>query len=464
MRFLFCGLLGLAVAATLHADPAKHYEQLCATCHGADLRGGKGGDLLGALRHGDPPDALARSIRDGFPGLGMPAFTQLTDGDIRALVVFLQERRRNRIVPGPAAPLDPQRVWRTEHHTFRVEPIVTEGLHVPWSVDWLPDGRLLVTERNGRLRVIENGRLLPEPIADIPPVIERGEGGLMAVAVHPAYTNTGWVYLSFSDPGEGKRAMTKIVRGRIRDHRFVDQETIFALPREQYQEGHVLFGSRLVFAGDYLFFSVGERGVPTDAQRLDVPNGKIHRVFHDGSIPPDNPFASQPGAWGSIWAYGVRNPQGLALDPATGELWEAEHGPRGGDEVNFIQRGRNYGWPFITYGIAYDGTPVSDRTEAPGMEQPVRHWTPSIAVSQVAIYSGDRFPAWRGHLLVGSLAQQKLLRLEIQNGQVVHEEELLSHLGRIRDIKTAPDGHLYLVLEQLHGASGWVVRLVLDDA
>ena len=328
----------------------------------------------------------------------------------------------------------------------------------------------------------------------------------MAVAVHPDYARSGWIYLSFSDPGDepgagskeqrgqsrehegrsgepggdpkpqgagnpdekapasGKgRSMTKIIRGRLRENRFVDQEAIFARPKESYPEGYVLFGSRLVFDGPHLYFTVGERGVLGDAQRLGVPNGKVHRVFHDGKIPPDNPFADRPGAWASIWSYGHRNPQGLALNPATHELWEAEHGPRGGDEVNYIQRGRNYGWPAITHGINYDGTPVSNQTEAPGMEQPARNWTPSIAVSQVMVYTGDRFPAWRDNLFVGSLAQQKFLRLEVKDGQVTHEEELFVNLGRVRDIKTGPDGLIYVLLEELHGASGWLVRLVPAD-
>jgi len=222
-------------------------------------------------------------------------------------------------------------------------------------------------------------------------VIEKGEGGLMAVAVHPDFAHTHWIYLSLSDPGEGDHAMTKIVRGKLDGNRFTDQETVFALPKEQYPPGYVLFGSRIVFAGDYLFFSIGDRDVKDGAQQLEVPFGKIHRTFHDGTIPPDNPFVGQPGAMGSIWAYGNRNPQGLAFNPRTGELWEAEHGPRGGDELNLIEKGKNYGWPLITYGMNYDGTPVSGRTAAPGMEQPVRHWTPSIATSQVGSTAGTNF-------------------------------------------------------------------------
>jgi glucose/arabinose dehydrogenase len=253
--------------------------------------------------------------------------------------------------------------------------------------------------------------------------------------------------------------MTKIIRARLRDHRLVDIEPIFEIPKEKYQKGYVLFGGRMVFRGDYLFFSVGERGVLGDAQRLELPNGKIHRVFSDGRIPPDNPFVDVPGAVGSIWSYGHRNPQGLALS-SNGELWETEHGPRGGDELNRIERGRNYGWPLITYGINYDGTPVTNKTEDLNLEQPVRHWTPSIATSQIGFYSGERFSLWKNQLFLGSLATQRLIRIEIENGRIVGEEEIFRGYGRVRDIHTGPDGMLYLALEQIGSASGRLVRLV----
>jgi glucose/arabinose dehydrogenase len=464
MRIAFRGLLGAALLApsvARAADPKPTYDQFCASCHGADLGGAKGPGLLGELKHGDDAPALSAAIKAGFPLTGMPAVgNALPDGDIQALVVYLRERRANAVLPPPVQPLDQQQVRHSEQHDYRIEAIVQDGLQVPWSFDWLPDGRILLTERKGTLRIIQDGRLLPDPVAGIPAVIERGEGGLMAVAVHPDYARNGWIYLSFSDPGEDGRAMTKIVRGKLRDNRFVEQQTIFALPRADYPEGYVLFGSRLVFDGDYLFFSIGERGRTGDAQKLDRPNGKVHRVFHDGTVPPDNPFVSRPGACGSIWSYGHRNPQGLAVSRATHELWESEHGPRGGDELNYLRPGANYGWPVITYGIDYDGTAISDKTEAPGLEQPVRHWTPSIATSPLGFYTGDKFPQWKDNLFLGSLAQQKFIRFEVRDGKILHEEEVFTNLGRVRDIKTGPDGYLYVALEELHGASGWLVRLV----
>lgn len=477
MRFFLDGRWSLFLGASLvlvsggradssappwkRGEPHVVYAQLCAGCHGQNLEGGKGSSLLGPLKQGDDAPALTRAIREGFPLVGMPPVDQrLSDGDIHALVVYLRERRANATLPPPVVAPDPREIRRSEQHRYRIEYIVRDGLQVPWSFAWLPDGRILLTERIGRLRVIENGRLLPQPVAGIPEVIERGEGGLMSVAVDPDHARNGWIYLSFSDPGADEHAMTKIVRGRLEDGAFVGMETIFSVPREEYQEGYVLFGGRLAFDQGFLYFTVGERGKTGDAQDLTVPNGKIHRIFPDGTVPPDNPFVGRPGAIGSIWAYGSRNPQGLAIHPATHAIWTTEHGPRGGDELNHIRKGLNYGWPAITYGINYNGTPVSDRTEAPGMEQPKRHWTPSIATSQASFYTGDKFPRWKDNLFIGSLGQQKFIRFELDGANIVHEEEIFSGLGRVRDIKTGPDGLLYLALEQIGAASGWLVRLV----
>jgi glucose/arabinose dehydrogenase len=316
------------------------------------------------------------------------------------------------------------------------------------------------------LRIVEGGNLRPEIVGGVPAVVVAGEGGLMSVIAHPDFAHNRWIYLSFSDPGPGETAMTKIVRARLCNGKLIEQETIFAIPREKYQIGHALFGGRLVFDGDHLFFSVGVRGlgeeIGHDAQNPSLPNGKIHRVFHDGGIPPDNPFRDQAGSVTSVWALGVRNPQGLARNPRDGSLWESEHGPRGGDELNRIERGRNYGWPIATHGMNYDGTPITDKKVAPGMESPVIDWTPSIAVSQIEFYSGDRFPKWKNQLLVGSLATQKLIRVAIDQGRVTHFEEIFKSLGRIRDIKTGPDGLIYVAMENI-GKPGRIIRLVPAD-
>lgn len=457
-------MLAAGAAHAKDRDAGAIYGELCASCHGADIEGGKGPPLRGPdWKHGGDDAALAKSIRDGYPGGGMPAFgATVNPRETEALVTFLREKATREKDPAPTSDRPfPAGEQRSEEHAYKIE-TVAEGLDVPWSLCFLPDGRMLVTERVGRLRIVERGQLRPEAVGGIPPVVAKDEGGLMSVVADPDFARTGWIYLSFSDPGPNDTAMTKIVRGKLRDGQFVDQETIFSIAREKYQKGYVLFGCRLVFDGDYLFFSVGVRGleeqITNSAQDLTLATGKIHRVFRDGKIPPDNPFVAQPGAFGSIWAYGVRNPQGLARDPRDGALWESEHGPRGGDELNRVERGRNYGWPLVTHGMNYDGTPISDKAEAPGMVSPVVDWTPSIAASEIEFYTGDKFPKWRNQLFVGSLATQKLLRLVIDGGRVTHTEEIFKQHGRVRDIKTGPDGCLYLALE-LIGKPGKVVRL-----
>lgn len=439
--------------------------EACSGCHGDDMTGGKGPPLVThAWRHGSDEASLLRVIQRGVPSRGMPAFrATINEAETHALIALIRETGTRRIEPkqGEESPL-PSGRRHSEEHDYRFEPVV-DGLEVPWSMTFLPDRSMLVTERAGRLRVIRDGRLEPQPIRGLPPVIAREEAGLMSVVADPDYAHNGWIYLTFSDPGPDESAMNKIIRGRLRDGELVEQRTIFAMPPDQYPRSYVLFGGRLAFDGPYLFFSIGERGMEEgstgQAQNLAVPFGKIHRVFHDGRVPPDNPFVGRPATDPSIWAYGVRNPQGLAVNPATGELWESEHGPRGGDELNHIQRGRNYGWPVITYGMNYDGTPASTKTAARGMEQPAMNWTPSIAVSEIEFYTGTAFPRWRNQLFVGSLAQQKFLRIVVDHGRVVHREEVFSGLGRVRDIKTGPDGFLYIALE-LIGKPGRIVRLV----
>jgi glucose/arabinose dehydrogenase len=467
-------LTGLATSAltTAAAAPGRDagalYAELCANCHGPQLEGGKGGGLRGnPWKHGGDDASLARSIREGFPVTGMPGFGHaLNEAETQAMIAFLREAATRAVDPHPASehPL-PKEPLQSQEHRFRVE-AVAEGLDVPWSMTFLPDGRLLVTERAGRLRIVEEGKLRPELIGGLPPVLVDKEAGLMSVVAHPRFSENRWLYLSFSDPGENGSAMTKIIRARLDGWDLVERETIFSVPRDRYQPTHVLFGGRLVFHGEHLYFGVGVRGLEPEigrqAQDPGLANGKIHRVFHDGKTPPDNPFAANPGAIGSVWALGVRNPQGLAVDPRDGSLWETEHGPRGGDELNRIEPGKNYGWPIVTSGINYDGTPISEKKTAPGFESPVVDWTPSIAASQLEFYTGDRFPRWKNQLFAGSLATQKLIRLVLHEGRVVHYEEVFKNLGRIRDIKTGPDGLLYLAVENI-GKPGRIIRLVPAD-
>lgn len=456
-----------ALAQDLPRDVTKLYAQLCASCHGQNLEGGVGGSLLGdTWKHGDGGEEhLARVIAAGVPENGMPSFGSVLDATrVRALTVFLREkavRVRERGVSHPK-PAENQ-IVRGEAAAFRVETVV-DGLKIPWSVGFLPNSTdLLVAERDGRLLLVRDGKLHSAPIAGTPRVWARNQGGLMVVQAHPAYATpgNGWIYLAFSDPGENDgEAMTAIVRGRIREDRWVDEQEIFRAPRAFYTRGGIHFGTRLVFDQGYLFFAIGERGAKEHAQDLSRPNGKIHRIFDDGRIPRDNPFVSDAKAFPSIWSYGHRNPQGLVARPGTsGELlqiWETEHGPRGGDELNLLRRGANYGWPLITHGIDYNGTPISGETAREGLEQPVIHWTPSIAVCGLDFYSGDKFPGWRGNLFAGALREEEVRRLVLEGDTVKSQEVLFRGIGRVRAVQQGPDGFLYVCLE----SPGRVVRLV----
>jgi glucose/arabinose dehydrogenase len=354
--------------------------------------------------------------------------------------------------------LSAQDVIESEKAKFIAEPFVTEGLDNPWGMAQLPDGNFLVTEKDGALRVIKDGKLLPDLIKGIPEVDAGGQGGLFDVQLHPDYAKNGWIYLAFTDT-KNRRTATKIVRGRIKNGAWADEQTIFE--EDQYGGGGIHFGGRIQFDGKgYIFFTSGDRGGPTTpenpAQKLTNARGKVHRLFDDGRIPPDNPFVNQPGVTRSIWSWGHRNPQGLAFDDK-GNLWETEHGPRGGDELNLVLKGKNYGWPLVTFGINYSGSPITDKTSAPGFEDPRSNWTPSIAACGLAFYDGDKFPGWKGNLFAGALAHRKVVRVEVDaNNKVTHEEILLQNKGRVRSILPAADGTIYITYNNPDA----VVRLV----
>ena len=357
------------------------------------------------------------------------------------------------------APGDAPRRFDSQHGPVEVSTVAV-GLEHPWGLAFLPDGRLLVTERPGRLRLVSPDGTLSAPLAGVPEVYARGQGGLLDVALDPDFAGTGWVYLSYAEPGEGGGG-TAVARGKLSEAGLEQVEVIFR-QAPKLDTGHH-FGSRLVFARDgRLFVTAGDRGQMERAQNLDEGQGKIFRIERDGGIPDDNPFVGREDAQAAIWSWGHRNVQGAALHPQTGALWQTEHGARGGDELNIPAAGRNYGWPVVTLGVNYNGTPVGEGLrEAPGMEQPVHSWTPSIAPSGLAFYTADRFPAWQGSLFVGALAHQKLVRLSLEGERVTGEEVLLEGLGeRIRDVRQGPDGYLYLVTD---AARGQVLRVGLAD-
>jgi glucose/arabinose dehydrogenase len=334
--------------------------------------------------------------------------------------------------------------------TARVE-VVAGGLEHPWGLAFLPDGRMLVTERPGRVRIVGSDGSLSEPLTGVPAVDENGQGGLLDVALDPDFARNNLVYLSFSEPGDGGSG-TAVARGRLDGSALVDVSVIYRQAPKIRSGRH--FGSRLVFAPDgTLFVTQGDRGSMSEsAQDLTTLIGKLVRINPNGSVPADNPFTGRTDARPEIWSYGHRNIQGAAIDPATGQLWTVEHGARGGDELNRPQAGLNYGWPVITFGRDYSGEKIGIGTATQGMEQPVYYWDASIAPSGMTFYTADVLPGWKGSLFIGALAGQHLVRLSLRDGRVTGQEVLLADLGeRIRDVVQGPDGFLYLLTDSDDG-------------
>ena len=364
------------------------------------------------------------------------------------------------VTAGCGGPTDaaPQGPIASEQASFALV-TVAAGLEHPWGMAFLPNGDVLITERPGRLRLLRAGAVEgpragahdPEWVAGVPEVYASGQGGLLDVALDPEFAANGRIYLSYAAPGEGGNS-TRVLRARLGDGRLEEPEVIFTARPLVRSSKH--FGSRLAFDPDgNLFITVGERGEADRAQDLAELNGKVIRLGPDGSVAEDNPFVGSNDARPEIFSYGHRNPQGMAIHPATGAVWTHEHGPRGGDEVNLIRPGVNYGWPVITHGIDYSGAPVGEGKAKPGMAQPLYYWVPSIAPSGMAFYMGDAFPDWQGDLFVGALKDELLVRLELDGERVVAEERLLAGaIGRIRDVETGPDGFLYLLTDESDGA------------
>jgi aldose sugar dehydrogenase len=346
-----------------------------------------------------------------------------------------------------------QVIVQSEKQNFKIDTI-TNKLENPWGIAFLPDGRVLVTERAGEIRIVKDGKLLDEKIQNVPAVYAQGQGGLMDIVLHPKYASNGWIYLSYSKPGIGGGG-TVIARAKLQGNSITNIEELFtALP---FTSSGVHFGSRIVFdENNFMFFSSGERGSMNNSQKLDNHLGKILRLHDDGKIPTDNPFVNTPGAKKEIWSYGHRNPQGLVYDLSTKTLWSHEHGPRGGDELNMVQKGKNYGWPVISYGINYDGTTITELTEKEGMEQPVYQWTPSIAPCGMALVTGNRYPNWKGNILVGALAHTHVARVELSGKTYSKQEKLLDKVGRVRAVVESPDGYIYVATE----SPGMLMKLI----
>ena len=366
------------------------------------------------------------------------------------------------VVGNPVSGQDP--TLRSAFYDFRLT-TVAEGLVSPWSMAFLPSGDILVTEKPGRLRLIENGELLPNPITGVPEVVAQGQGGLFDVVLHPDYENNQMIYLAFSKPKSGgTQSTTAVVRGRYENYQLSNVEEIF----EAVSMGRGHYGGRLAFDRQgYIYITTGDRQAPPNgdlethpAQDLTNHHGVVVRLHDDGRVPDDNPFVGQSGKLPEIWSYGHRNPQGLAIDETTGDIWVNEHGPQGGDELNLIAPGLNYGWPVVGYGVNYGtGLAIHKGIQDSDMQSPNHFWVPSIATSGLMIYTGDQFPDWKGNVFVGGLGGQQLARLTLQGQRIVGEETIIKQQGRIRDVRQGPEGYIYIAVEARAGAPTPILRL-----
>jgi glucose/arabinose dehydrogenase len=471
----FC-LIAAAPGPGVAGDPergeALFAASSCQGCHGKGAMGATSPSLLGPdWRHGGDPVSLARSIREGFPPQMLPmGGHDLSDQQINDIIAFLKDRAtkltpEERLRAMQNRPQGaPKGVVHSALEDFRVEVLATAT--APYALDFLPDGSILISETGGAVRQYVGGKLLPDLVADAP----RGDTAGMkqwfrranlSIAVHPDYSRNGWVYLLTARTAAGPTPaglplIATIHRGRIRENRWVDGDTVIEFPVLTTDSLRMKFDARgLLYVGtpysDKDYSGAGE-GEPS--QDLARPDGKILRIRDDGGVPPDNPFVAEPGAYPYVWSYGHREPSGLTFDKV-GELWAVENGPRGGDELNHVRKGRNYGWPVITWGHRYDAQPVASNPERDGMEQPVVSWVPSPAVSDVEWYDGLAFPRWRGSFFVGSFKQRDLFRVTVEGDRATLVETVLHNVDRIRDIATGPDGLVYFITD-----SGDLMRLV----
>jgi glucose/arabinose dehydrogenase len=471
----------------------KEFNEQCAVCHGEDLRGAMlGTPLVGVdLRHGDTVKEIAASIAGGFPETGMPAWSAtLTESQIWNLALYVAEQRQGTTILDKRADIPlaiPEGTINSERHSFRIE-TVADGLDpMPFSIAPLPDGRILLSERMRGLSIISRDGKQSAPIEGTPPVYDdsniflgqvMGLGWMLDVAIHPQFEKNGWIYIHHTDrcsdcndlsrKGKQPVSMNRLVRGRIKEGAWIDEEIIWQAAIETYTNtSDLAAGGRISFdAENCVYISIGMKA-PLDfmgIQDLSLPYGKIHRMHDDGRIPSDNPFVDNPDALKSIWTYGHRSVQGLEFNSQTRELWNTEMGPRGGDELNRLVPGGNYGWPVFTSGVNYDGRPinVADKLgielDPDDAEFPVVDMTPSPAISSFIFYTGSEFPDWNNNIIAGTLRATDLMRMEVVDNQVVHTETLLEDLARFRDIEIGPRGELYVLLE--HATQSQIIRLV----
>lgn len=338
---------------------------------------------------------------------------------------------------------------------YKVKTVV-DNLSNPWGMTWLPDGSMLITEKKGDLIHFKNGK--KTKVGNVPEVYNRGQGGLLDVELHPKYVENGWIYITYSSPqGQGNGGNTCLIRCKLKGNSLTNIEKLYKAAPNSTRGQH--FGSRIEFDNEgFLYFSIGDRG-DRDVNPQDITRdcGKIYRLHDDGRIPSDNPFADRPNAKKAIFTYGNRNPQGMAMHPVTGKIWMHEHGPKGGDEINIVKKGANYGWPVVSYGVNYSGSKFTEETSRPGMEQPIHYWTPSIAPCGMAFVTGDRYPEWKGHLLVGSLKFNYVELLKFEGDKITSREKIAEDVGRVRNVKMGPDGYIYIGVE-----GQGIVKLIPD--
>jgi len=432
--------------------PEANYGEFCGSCHGAKM------DAFVDRRwkYGNSSEALAKAIKFGYENDGMPAYdVTFSEQEINELVQYIQKGIAN----VDLYKFDGEQgdgIFETEELIIKLDTIVS-GMNQPWGMTFLANDEMLITEKSGTLfKRLSDGSL--NEIKGIPEVKAIGQGGLMDLEIHPNFEKNGWIYVAYTKPNpeNAEEVTTAVVRGKLSGNNFVESEEIFvALP---YSTKKYHFGVRMEFDHEaYLFLSVGDRGSrDVNPQNLDNHCGKIHRINDDGSIPEDNPFVNTAGAMPSIFTYGNRNPQGLALNPADGSIWQNEHGPRGGDEINIVKKGLNYGWPTISYGINYNGTVFTELTENEDMEQPVMYWLPSIGVCGMTFVDSDKYGNWQNNVMSGSLRFMYLERAVVVNDEIIHREKILENIGRLRVVEVGPNGYIYVGVEE----PGYIFRLI----
>ncbi len=432
-------------------DPAAAYQQYCAACHGKNMQGASATPLVkNDWLYGRVRLTIAKNILYGIEGTDMPAWGRvLTQAQAFALAAYIIDAQDSLVEVATNIP----ETLASKDYQLDIEIIGKGELEIPWGIEFISEDLALITERTGALRWMRKGVIDPKPIAGMPkPYLGTVTGGLMDIALDPNYRDNGWVYLaiSFSEGEQKDRdapAMTRVIRGKVKDYRWTEEQILFDVGKDLRVSRGDRWGSR--FAWDTegrLLFSIGDMNDWNYAQDLGAAAGKIYRINPDGSIPHDNPFVDNPNALPALYAYGTRNVQGMDRHPDTGVIWFTDHGPMGGDELNVLKKGANFGWPVITYGIDYTGETISETTHKEGMEQPVTQWTPSKAVAPATFVVGELFPKWKNRLLVGSLGFEELWLYTLNNDKIVAEEKLFRGYGRIRDLKFGPDGALYVAL------------------